>query len=79
MKKVLVCVLILGLASVFAKTEVDTLVLTKCDTIKVVRTIDSTVTVKVKYDTLKTKIVKDSVKVEKKTVAKLVAKTVVKK
>jgi hypothetical protein len=49
--KTLVCVVILGFVSAFAKTDTLIVVNCKCDTLRIVKTTDTTVTVKL--DTLK--------------------------
>ena len=60
MLRAFVFVLVCGFVSVFAKTDTLTVINCKCDTLKILRTVDTAVTVKL--DTLKAKIEKKAVK-----------------
>ena len=62
MLRAIAFVLVFGLASVFAKTDTLTVVNCKCDTLKILRTVDTAVTVKL--DTLKAKVEKKVIKIK---------------
>ena len=56
MIKAIVCIAVIGAISVLAKTDTLTVINCKCDTLKIIKTVDTTVSVKL--DTLKTKVEK---------------------
>lgn len=60
MLRVFAFILVCGFASVFAKTDTLTVINCKCDTLKILRIVDTAITVKL--DTLKIKIEKKVIK-----------------
>jgi hypothetical protein len=62
MLRVIAFVLLLGFASAFAKSDTLTVINCKCDTLKILRTVDTAITVKL--DTLKAKVEKKAIKVK---------------
>jgi hypothetical protein len=56
MVKMIVCAIVISFVSILAKPDTVIVVNCKCDTLKIVKTVDTAVTIKL--DTLKTKVEK---------------------